>query len=275
MKNKPAYAIESVDSALRLALLLQQEGPLRGSEVADRLGVARSTAHRLLAMLVYRDFAEQDQDQRYAPGPVLRTALLPPSPVSTLRRVALPYLHDLMDRAGETVNLQVLVGSRIRFVATVECAQVLRVGDREGKILPAHLVSGGKMLLATLGDEEIRTLYSANAGIDVQTLLAQLHRIRQRGFAINDQKTERGVTALARPVLGADGHPMAAVALAMPSARFSRGRLPEWIGDLGATAAQIERALAAAASADRRSSDLGLRVDVDNIAEVLDRLDER
>jgi len=250
VKNRPSYAIESVDCALRLALLLQQEGPLRGSEAADRLGVARSTAHRLLAMLVYRDFAEQDQDKRYTAGPVLRAAALAPSPVSTLRRVAMPYLHDLMDRAGETVNLQVLVGSRIRFVATVESLQVLRVGDREGKVLPAHVVSGGKMLLATLSDEEIRTLYLGDSSVDVPGLMADIRRIRQRGFAINDQKTEPGVTALGRPVLGPDGHPMAAVALAMPSARFSRDRVPEWVGALAATAAQIEQALVAAAGTD-------------------------
>jgi len=59
VKNKPTYSIDSVDHALRLAGLLQQEGPLRVADAAERLGVARSTAHRLLAMLVYRDFAVQ------------------------------------------------------------------------------------------------------------------------------------------------------------------------------------------------------------------------
>ena len=51
MKNKPAYAITSVDHALQLATVLQVEGPLTVSEAAERLGVARSTAHRLLSML--------------------------------------------------------------------------------------------------------------------------------------------------------------------------------------------------------------------------------
>jgi DNA-binding MarR family transcriptional regulator len=64
MKNKPAYGIDSVDHALHLATVLQQEGPLRVTDAAQRLGVAPSAAHRLLAMLVYRDFAEQDVDRR-------------------------------------------------------------------------------------------------------------------------------------------------------------------------------------------------------------------
>ena len=69
MKNRPPYAITSVDHALRLAQVLQREGELTVSEAAERLGVARSTAHRLLAMLVYRDFAEQGPDRRYRAGP--------------------------------------------------------------------------------------------------------------------------------------------------------------------------------------------------------------
>lgn len=74
------YAIAAVDHALRLALLLQQEGPMRISDVAIRLEVSASTAHRLLAMLVYRGFAEQLPDRRYkgglrpAPRPTVRSA---------------------------------------------------------------------------------------------------------------------------------------------------------------------------------------------------------
>ena len=72
MRNKPAYAIASVDSALLLATLLQQEGPMRVTDAAARLGVSVSTAHRLLGMLVHRQFAEQDPATRaYRPGPRL------------------------------------------------------------------------------------------------------------------------------------------------------------------------------------------------------------
>ena len=71
LKTPPPYAIASVDHALRPAVMLQLEGGLTVSEVAERLGVARSTAHRLLAMLVYRDFAVQDEDRSYRAGPVL------------------------------------------------------------------------------------------------------------------------------------------------------------------------------------------------------------
>jgi DNA-binding IclR family transcriptional regulator len=245
VKNKPAYGIESVDHALHLATVLQQEGPLRVSEAAERLGVARSTAHRLLAMLVYRDFAEQDVDRRYVAGPVLRRQPRV-EPVADLRRAALPHLQALVERTAETANLQVVVGDQARFVATVECSQVLRVGDREGRMLPAHLASGGRAVLATRSDEEISALYAAPGAPDVTALLRDLRRVRRRGFAVNDQATETGVTAIGRAVRGADGVAVAAVSIAMPTARFHRDRLAEWVQELAATAARIEHELAAA-----------------------------
>ena len=77
MKNKPTYSVASVDHALRLATMLQQEGPMRLTDVADRIEVSRSTAHRLLSMLVYHDFAEQLPDRLYGPGSVLRSSTNP------------------------------------------------------------------------------------------------------------------------------------------------------------------------------------------------------
>ena len=156
VKNKPAYGIASVDSALLLATLLQQEGAMRVTDAATRLEVSVSTAHRLLGMLVYRDFAEQLPDRRYATGPVLRRGAVQQASVATLRDVALPHLRRLVDAVGETANVMLLAGGDVRFVATVESDQVLRVGDRTGRTLPAHLSSGGKAVLATLGDVAAR-----------------------------------------------------------------------------------------------------------------------
>lgn len=244
MKNRPTYAIVSVDHALHLAHLLQHEGPMQVAQAAERLGVARSTAHRLLAMLVYRDFAEQDVDKRYVAGPVLRSTAPAPQPADRLRAIALPHLQDLVDRTGETMNLMVRVGDRIRFVASVECNQVLRVGDREGKMLPAHLASGGKALLADLPDARIEQLCShCDPAPDMPALLREMRLIRRRGFAVNDQETETGVTAVGVVVRSRDGDPMAAVAVAMPTARFSRTRLPEWVTVIAGAVKRIEQEL--------------------------------
>jgi DNA-binding MarR family transcriptional regulator len=159
-KTRPAYAIDSVDHALRLAAMLQLEGALTVSDAADRLGVARSTAHRVLAMLVYRDFAVQGSDRRYHAGPVLELATHSRSLTARLRTVALPHLEGLVAVLGESANLIIRTGDRVRFIASAESTQALRVEQREGMVFPAHLVSGGLVLLAEASEAEVSALYA-------------------------------------------------------------------------------------------------------------------
>jgi DNA-binding IclR family transcriptional regulator len=243
VKNRPAYAIGSVDSALLLATLLQQEGAMRVTDVAARLGVSVSTAHRLLGMLVYRDFAEQLPDRRYAAGPVLRRGPVQQASVARLRDVALPHLRRLVDAVGETANVMVLAGSDVRFVATVESDQVLRVGDRTGRTLPAHLSSGGKAVLATLDEEQLAAVLAPLDGAAAAGVERELRTVRRRGFAVNDQDTEAGLTAVGIAVPPAGGFTGAALSLALPTARYSRDRLPAWGTALAAAAGAVARDL--------------------------------
>lgn len=243
MRNEPPYPIASVDHALHLAVVLQQEGPLRVSDAAERLGVSPSTAHRLLAMLVYRGFAEQRPDRRYEAGDVLRPSPATRAPVALLRQAALPAMRKLVERVQESVNLLVLAGTDTRFIATAECAQVLRVGSRAGRALPAHLTSGGTALLAALPAGELTALYDQHPEVDLPRLRRELAQVRRRGFAINDQRTEAGLTALAVPIRDPQESAIAAIALAMPSARFRRDRIAEWVSELSTTAATITGAI--------------------------------
>src|SRR6478735_3079853 len=191
-KNRPQYALTSVDHALRLAVMLQVEGPLSVTDAAERLGVARSTAHRLLSMLVYRDFARQAENRRYHAGPVISLTADSQSRTALLRTIAMPHLHALVGRLGESANLLVLAGDYARFIGSVESTQALRVGNREGMVFPAHLTSGGKLLLADLTAAERSELYApgrwegrADQRPDLRALEKELDVVRKRGFAIN------------------------------------------------------------------------------------------
>ncbi|HSU09086.1 MAG TPA: IclR family transcriptional regulator [Pseudonocardia sp.] len=252
MKNKPAYAITSVDHALQLATVLQVEGPLTVSEAAERLGVARSTAHRLLSMLSYRDFAVQDGDRRYSAGPVLSLAARTHSRAALLRAVAMPHLVVLAGRVAESTNLQVLAGDHVRFIGSVEGSQALRVGNREGMVFPAHRTSGGVLLLADLPSEQFDAIYSDERWADrteqrpdLKALRREMRLARDRGFAINNGRTETGVTAVGRAVRAAGGRAEATVSISLPTARYSRTVLPQLVAALAVTTADIERELAA------------------------------
>src|SRR3954463_615537 len=109
----PQYPIESVDNALRVLLLLGERPSLRLTDVSQYLGVASSTAHRLLAMLQFRGYVRQDAATRsYVPGPTLDSLAF-----SLLRRLdvrnrARPVLERLNRELGETVHLGRLEGDR-------------------------------------------------------------------------------------------------------------------------------------------------------------------
>lgn len=250
-KERPSYAISSVDHALRLATMLQLEGALSVSEAAERLGVARSTAHRLLAMLVYRDFAVQTEQRSYRAGPVLELAAHSESTTSRLRTLALPHLSDLVRELGESANLIIRTGGTARFIASVECSQALRVGNREGMAFPAHRVTGGLVLLAELRREYVDSIYSAEKFLnqpeqrpDLGRLHRQLRKIRAAGFAVNHGLSERGVVAVGRPVRKVDGEAVAGLSISMPSVRYDPRRIPSLVAVIGQSAAALEAELA-------------------------------
>ncbi|MGI5292024.1 helix-turn-helix domain-containing protein [Nonomuraea polychroma] len=133
--------------------MLRDQESLRVSQAAEELGVARSPAHRLPAMLVYRGFAIRDEARGYLPGPSLSTPASPPWLPSG-------NCAGHCDRMGKTVNFVMRGGTQTRFLATMESHHVLHVGDRQHTILPARLSSGGQALLAELylaGDPAGRT----------------------------------------------------------------------------------------------------------------------
>jgi DNA-binding IclR family transcriptional regulator len=251
LKTPPPYPIASVDHALRAAIILQMEGGATVSQIAERLGVGRSTAHRILAMLVYRDFAVQDENRAYRAGPVLELAAHSQSLVSRLRAVALPHLRRVVDLLNETTNLTVRTGDTTRFIASVECRQALRVGSREGMVFPAHRTTAGLLLLAELSDDELDELYGPKRYQDrpgdlpdLSRLRTELRRLRRNGFAVNQERSERGLVAVGVPVRDQDGTAVAGLSVSMPSMRYDPHRLQPLVAALDAAAHALEKDLA-------------------------------
>ncbi|WP_328563156.1 IclR family transcriptional regulator [Streptomyces coelicoflavus] len=247
LKTPPPYPIASVDHALRAATVLQMEGGATVSQIAARLGVARSTAHRLLAMLVYRDFAVQGEDRIYRAGPVLELAAHSQSLVSRLRAAALPHVRRVVDLLDETTNLIVRTGDTARFIASVECRQALRVGSREGMVFPAHRTTAGLLLLAALPDEELEEVYAAERyrdrpgeRPDLAKLRGELARLRHNGFAVNQERSERGLVAVGVPVRDEDGTALAGLSVSLPSVRYDPHRLQPLVATLETAARALE-----------------------------------
>jgi IclR family transcriptional regulator, acetate operon repressor len=246
MQNMIAYPIESVDNALRLIVLLGQysgqagpdgaaAGPGLGvAEAARRLGVAPSTAHRVLAMLRHHGFAIQDSRRRYHLGPVFARVGQGGRQGRDLRAAMRPHLGLVSRQLQETVHLMVLQGTAVRFLEGVEATHALRVGTRAGMVLPAHCTSGGKAMLAQLTRTEVDALYAHGlpdiygpALADLPALRGHLTTVRRRGYAINREESERGITGVGVCLRDTDGRVHGAMAVAMPTARCPNSRIPE------------------------------------------------
>lgn len=248
-QKSASYRVESVDRALALLTLLVERGALSVSDAGNELGVATSTAHRLLATLVHRGYAVQGPQRLYHPGP--ETAGYPRARVGPpLRRIVRPHLERLFEQVGETVHLVVPVGTDIRFVDGIEGDQPLRVGLRIGSRLPSYCTSGGKAMLAALEWSEIESVYAGGlppwpgAKVhDLDGLRDQLADIRRRGYGLNEDESEPGVTALGAAVGPSGAAPVAAISVAVPSARFDHGRLAEHAQSLLRAAGGASRAL--------------------------------
>ncbi|GGK84970.1 IclR family transcriptional regulator [Streptomyces flaveus] len=250
----PSYPVSAAGNALRVVRLLHELDELRVMDVADRLGVARSTAHRILAMLVFEGFAAQDRHKVYRPGPALQairgSQATPPPDLVT---VAHPHLRRLADAVRETTHLMVLEGNGSRFLDGMEGPQALRVSYRTGTLLPAHVTSGGKALLAALPADRLRALYPnglpgdrtkpSEASEDFERLMNELVSVRRHGYALNFQESERGVHAVGACVRDRTGTAVAAVAVAAPSVRCTRARLAELSRPLLATVQDIGQEL--------------------------------
>jgi IclR family acetate operon transcriptional repressor len=248
VKNKPPYAIESVDNALRILQMLRDSGQVRVSDVAAELGIARSTAHRLLAMLVYRDFAVQGEDRSYRAGPAIAAEPLRGEPAQRLRQVMRPHMEALCDQVAETINLVVRLGTQTRFLHTVESAHVLRVGDRQGTVLPAWKTSGGKVLLAELPDAQLTALLRGVSGrppegmtaAERRSLVNQLRLVRDQGYAENIEESESGVCAIGVCVRDRLGDPVAALSVSAPSVRYTPDRSRVFLRELRTTVARAQ-----------------------------------
>ncbi|MGO2110442.1 MAG: IclR family transcriptional regulator [Pseudoclavibacter sp.] len=242
--------VESVDHAAQILLLLEERGSLRVTAVADELGIAPSSVHRLVTTLQYRGLIAQDRvTKAYRAGPKLVELGVRSTDSFDLRDAAERHLRRLAGHLGETVNLMVLVGGSIRFVAGYESNQKVRTHVLTGTLLPAYATSGGKVLLAELSPDRLRELYPK--GLRKLTprtqtftgLLEELSLVLMRGYAVNWGESEAGLAAIAVPLKDRAGRTVAAVAMSAPAARVRGHRMRDFVVELRECATGIRAEL--------------------------------
>jgi IclR family acetate operon transcriptional repressor len=238
--DAPTYPITSVDNALQTLQLVKESGSVRVADVSRALGVARSSAHRLLATLAYRGYVRQDPDTKaYKAGSALVELGLAVVRNMDLRQAARPLMERLAAETGETASLVLLDGTRVLFIDCVEGTQSLRVASRTGLTMEAHCTAVGKVILAALSPEQLRELYksdelprmtesSLSTFADLESELAQVRRL---GYATNMMESEDDICAVGVALRSPSGVPVASISIAGPASRLSRERIRQ-IADL-------------------------------------------
>lgn len=225
----PQYPIESVDNALRLLLLFEAQPSIRLTDASNYLGVASSTAHRILGMLLYRGFVRQNAATKaYEPGQSLSSIAFAIRQHIDVRSLIRPVLERLFRLTGETVHFAKLEGTNVLFLDAIESQRAVRVSSRQGKTLPANCTATGKAMLSRLTDEQLYTLYPheslpglTEGSIALRSELERaLDQVRHTGYATSNEESEDGVMSAAVSIQSPSGA-LYGVNVSVPAHRMS------------------------------------------------------
>jgi DNA-binding IclR family transcriptional regulator len=220
--------VQSVATALRLLDCLALEPDLGVAELGRRLGIAKSSVHRILVTLGAQGYVQQLPETRtYRLGIRLHELGALVASRNQLRDVALPLLEILRTQTGETAHLAIPQGDQMFYVERLESYHGLRFSSRVSRLRPIHLTSSGKAVAAF--NPEVAEAACAQ-GFEQRTprtirtkeqFLRCLAETRERGYAFSIEEDELGLGSVAAPVFDRHHVARAAISVAGPVARIS------------------------------------------------------
>ena len=229
------YRIQALDRAAAILDCFELDRPeLNVRDIAEKTGLHKSTAHRILMALHHNGLVEQDASSgRYHLG--LQLVKLGEHALQRLdvRVVGRPHLEELAALGKETVHLAVMDGDQVVMLDRVDGPHALGTPSLPGRLFPAHCTSLGKAILAGLDDAEVVRIlgsrplkrHTARTVTSVDALLAELRTVRKKGYAIAEEELEVGLCTVGAVVRGHSGATVGAVSISGPSARLRASTL--------------------------------------------------
>ena len=257
MERKPTTAksrtrLSSVANSLRLIKAFSEDEYEIGiSDLAKRLGLAKSTVHRLASTLLEQGVLEQNSgDGKYHLGLALFELGAMVRRKMDFTMEARPFLRALMEKTGETVHLAILDHDSILYIITHESKQALRMGSKVGTRAPVHSTAVGKALLAFLSEDELERIIALGLPastprtiVEPKALRRELATVRARNYAVDDEESEIGLRAIAAPIRIYSGNVVAAISIAGPVQRMARKALLGWVRELVDAAEAVSQRL--------------------------------
>jgi len=245
---------KSLQKALRILVYMGEQSPEAGvTELASDLGLTKATVHRLLNAMERFDLIERNaENERYRLGLKLHQLGSRAVESRTLRTEAHRLLVEMSRRSRETVSLATPAPGGVICLDRLDSLHtIITVCTPIGSMFPAHCTAAGKAILAYMADDEIQELvrrhglrqYTPFTITQMASLKENLRLIRQRGYAVDHQELERGLSGVAAPVLSAHERVIAAVGIAGPTLRFRGKELAEKVALATEIGARLSMAL--------------------------------
>jgi len=254
-RPKPARKrtrLSSVANAMRLLRAFSDdEFEIGVSDLAKRLGLAKSTVHRLASTLIQERILERSaRDGKYRLGLVLFELGSLVRRKMDVAHEARPQLRGLMEATGETVQLAILDHLSVLYINKMESVKAVRMSSSVGSRAPVHCTSVGKVLLAYRPPEMVGRVieaglkaYTASSITSPEALQAELAAVRNRGYAIDDEEIEVGLRCVAAPIRNHSGEVVAAISVAAPVQRMSKRTMQTCVPTVIAAAEAVSRRL--------------------------------
>ncbi|MCG6903583.1 MAG: IclR family transcriptional regulator [Rhodobacter sp.] len=235
--RRDSSRLSSVTTAIHLLKTFTEEDDELGiSELAKRLGVAKSTVHRLAGTLLEEGLLQQNPDNgRYRLGVGLFS-------LGSLVRARLDVtseskviLNDLREKTQENVRLAVLERHSVVFLHDFESPQNLRLRSGTGQLRPAFCTAEGLCLISGLREPQLaqfltyeRPARTEKTVTDEDELRARVRKTKRQGYAIEDEECDEGTRCIAAPIYNGDGRIVAAVGIAGPRVRIRKSQFPKF-----------------------------------------------
>ena len=244
--------LSSVANSIRLTKAFSESEYEMGiSALASRLGLAKSTVHRLASTLVEYDILEQNRETgKYRLGLALfELGTLVRRKMDTASE-SRAQMYSLAEMTGETVQLAVFDHLSVLYIRILESRQAVRMSTIAGSRAPAHCTSVGKVLLAHQPAEVVKQVteqglkrFTTNTITDPAVLGEELTSIRAKGYAIDDEEIEVGLRCVAAPIRNHTGRVIAAISVAAPVQRMTKKNVQTTAPTVVAAADAISRRL--------------------------------
>lgn len=234
-KSNP-QTLSSVRNALRILKSFSTFEPTkRVSELAESLGLAKSTVSRLLATLASEGFVIKDEKTKaYKLGLSVLTLGGIVTNNFEIHKEAVPVLNKLVNDTGETAHLAILDGNDTIYIHKEECNHPVRILTHLGRRNPAYCTSSGKVLLAFSDRETVEQVienglvkHMPNTITDPDELRKELKKIREQGYAISTEELTEGTRSVAAPIRDYTGKVVCAVTVVGPIQRMHDHKIQE------------------------------------------------